>query len=98
MLLYRPCAYIFFCSSLLSILLVSGFFPVPVSGEVQPQRAWAGKNVLILHAFEPNMPIFEITDRGIRAALESGGIAIQNQFYEYLDLRRNPGREYKERL
>ncbi len=58
----------------------------------------SGKNVLILHALESNVPIFELTDRGLRVALDSGGMSIRNQFFQYLDLARNPGPEYRERL
>jgi PAS domain S-box-containing protein len=53
---------------------------------------------LILHAFESNVPIFELTDRGLRAALDANGVGIRNQFFEYLDLARHPGPEHRERL
>jgi PAS domain S-box-containing protein len=64
----------------------------------QSPDALAGKNVLILHAFEPNIPIFELTDRGLRASLDAGGVRIRNQFFEYLDLARNPDPEHREKL
>jgi PAS domain S-box-containing protein len=35
-----------------------------------------------------------LTDRAIRAALDAGGVNIRNQFFEYLDLGRNPGDEH----
>jgi PAS domain S-box-containing protein len=53
------------------------------------------KNVLILHGVESNTPIFELTDRGIKRILETGGIGIRNQFFEYLDLIRNPSTEHR---
>jgi PAS domain S-box-containing protein len=83
-----------------SILLVSGLIscPFPTHAQTQPQSPLSGKNVLILHALESNVPIFELTDRGIRIALDSGGMSIRNQFFEYLDLARNPGPEYRELL
>ena len=56
------------------------------------------KNVLVLHAFESNVPIFELTDRGLRAALDAGGVGIRNQFFEYLDLARNPSPEHRRNL
>ena len=31
------------------------------------------KNVLVLHGLESNLPIFELTDRGIKTVLDSGG-------------------------
>lgn len=49
------------------------------------------KNVLVLHGLESNVPISELTDRGIKTVLDSGGVGIRNQFFEYLDLVRNPG-------
>jgi len=53
------------------------------------------KNVLVLHGLESNVPIFELTDRGIKMVLDSGGVGIRNQFFEYLDLVRNPGPEHR---
>jgi PAS domain S-box-containing protein len=44
------------------------------------------------------VPIFELADRGLRAALDSGGVGIRNQFFEYLDLARNPGPEHIQQL
>ena len=53
-----------------------------------------GKNVLVLHSFESNVPIFELTDRGLKEeVVGEGGIGIRNQFFEYLDIPRNPGPE-----
>ena len=66
--------------------------------QAQPQAPLAGKNILILHAFERTMPINEATDRGLRASLDSGGISIKNQFFEYLELVPNSGPEYRKRL
>jgi PAS domain S-box-containing protein len=82
------------------ILLICGLIscPFPTHAQTQPQNPLSGKNVLILHAFESNVPIFELTDRGLRAALDSGGVGIRNQFFEYLDLARNPGPEHSQHL
>jgi len=82
------------------ILLICGLLscPVPAHAQAQPQNPLSEKNVLILHAFESNVPIFELTDRGLRAALDSGGVGIRNQFFEYLDLARNPGPEHSQHL
>ncbi len=44
------------------------------------------------------MPVFELTDRGLGVALGSGGIGIRNQFFEYLDLARNPGADHRRHL
>ena len=53
------------------------------------------KNVLVLHGLESNVPIFESTDRGIKTVLDSGGVGARNQFFEYLDLVRNPEPEHR---
>ena len=53
------------------------------------------KNVLILHGLESNAPISELTDRGIKTVLESAGVGTRNQFFEYLDLVRNPGPDHR---
>jgi len=56
------------------------------------------KNVLILHGLESNVPIFELTDLGIKTVLESAGVGTRNQFFEYLDLVRDPGVEHRKLL
>jgi PAS domain S-box-containing protein len=83
-------------SLLVFLFLLSN--PCASVGQVQSVDVSGTKNVLILHAFESNVPIFELTDRGIRTTLDAGGVGIRNQFFEYLDLARNPGPEHRERL
>jgi len=84
--------------SLLFILLTLG--PSASPGHARPQHSEPldEKNVLILNAFESNVPAFEKTNQGLSAALQSGGIGIRNQFYEHLDLVRHPGRDDRNRL
>jgi hypothetical protein len=71
---------------------------VPALAQAQTQSALDAKTILVLHALESNVPIFELTDRGLRAALDAGGVSIRNQFFEYLDLARNPGPEHRKHL
>jgi len=87
------------CYSLFFFILI-GFGPDagPTHAQVQPQNPLQHKNVLILNAFESNIPAFENTNRGLSAALQTGGIGIRNQFYEHLDLVRNPGPENRKLL
>ena len=56
------------------------------------------KAILILHGHEANAPLFQETDRTLARTLQAGGIPLLSQFYESLDLRRNPGPEYRGRL
>jgi PAS domain S-box-containing protein len=80
------------------ILLAFGPGVSPAHAQAQPQNPLAGKNVLILHAHEANVPVFVGTDKGIATTLESGGISGLNQFFESLDLRRNPDPKHGELL
>jgi len=70
----------------------------PVHAQSQPQVALAGKNILILHSHEGNAPVFLGTDKRLSQTFQSGGIPSLNQFFESLDLRRNPGPEYRKLL
>jgi len=81
----------------LCILIAFLFYPFSAafaSPQNQIKNPLKNKKVLILNAFESNIPAFEKTDHGLSVALQSGGISIRNQFYEHLDLRRNPGSEH----
>lgn len=69
---------------------------VPVPETQTADLSW--KNVLILHTFAANMPLNIKADQGIRETLEIAGLGVKQQFYEYLDLARNHGPEYKQRL
>jgi PAS domain S-box-containing protein len=82
------------------ILLICGLIscPVPTNAQTQPQNPLSGKNVLILHSLEANMPLNVRTDRAIMASLEAGGVGLKAQFYEYLDLHRHPGVKHRQRL
>jgi hypothetical protein len=60
-----------FCFAFFFFILL-GFGPSagPVCAQTQPQNPLAGKNVLILHALEPMMPVFEKTDEGLSGAVK----------------------------
>jgi PAS domain S-box-containing protein len=80
------------------ILLAFGPGAGPAFAQTQANADLAGKNILILHSHEPNAPVFWGTDKGLAETLESGGISSLNQFFESLNLRQNPGAEYKKLL
>jgi PAS domain S-box-containing protein len=79
------------------MLLILGL-SLPAFAQTKSQVDLTGRNVLVLHALEANMPLNVRTDRAIMAALEAGGIGMRNQFFEYLDLQRNAGLEHRKRL
>lgn len=85
-------------SILLILLLACGVQAVPLQAQAPPQNPLDEKNILVLHAFDSSLPIFELTDRGLKGAMDAGGMTIRNQFFEYLDLARNPGPEHRKLL
>ena len=66
--------------------------------QTQPQATLEAKNILVLHAHEAQAPVFLNTDKGLSTTLQAGGVPLRNQFFESLDLRRNPGTEHREAL
>ena len=81
------------------LLLVLLTYELCVSGTpARPADALREKNVLVLHAFEAGLPVFEMTHKGFDRTIESGTVSLRNRFFEYLDLARNPGPEYRKRL
>jgi hypothetical protein len=70
------CVFFFFC--LLIYELCSGLS----HAQVPPQSPLEGKSALVLHAFESNLPVFELADRGLKASLDTDGVGIRNQKYE----------------
>ena len=84
-----------FCLALL--FLIFGYCN-PSIAQSQSSAYLTGENVLILHAHEANAPIFLGTDKGILNTLQAGGVPSLNQFFESLDLRRNPGPEHRKML
>lgn len=55
-------------------------------------------SVLVLHTFQANMPLNIKADQGIRTTLEAAGVGVKQQFFEYLDLARDPGPEHRQQL
>jgi PAS domain S-box-containing protein len=82
----------------LFILLADGLCAGLAHGQLPHKTTLETKNILILHAFEANVPVFVGTDKGLSTTLESGGVSGLNQFFESLDLRRNPSSEYRKLL
>jgi PAS domain S-box-containing protein len=63
--------------------------------QTEPKVDLSEKNILVIHAFESNIPVFLGTDKGLANTLESVGVFSLNQYFESLDLRRNPGPEHR---
>ncbi|MGD8521852.1 MAG: PAS domain-containing protein, partial [Desulfobacterales bacterium] len=88
--------WITLCCPLFTIILIaSGPMVNPALSQNQFENTLQNKNVLVLHSVESTAPFSIKTDKALYAALESGGISIRKQFYEFMDLRRNPGTEHR---
>ncbi len=86
-----------FCFYMLAFILLA-CIPGSSTAQTRPQAALEAKNILILHSYEANTPVYVETDAGLSATLQSGGIPRLNHFFEFLDLRRNPGPEQRKLL
>jgi PAS domain S-box-containing protein len=80
------------------IPLICELYTGQAYAQVQPQTASEPENILILHSHEASAPVFITTDKGLLTTLESGGIPRLNQSFKSLDLRQNPGPEYRRLL
>ena len=69
-----------------------------VPAQAQPQVDLSEKKILILHTLESSTPLSLATNRGLLDTLRPGGIPGANLFFESMDLRRNPGPEFRRLL
>jgi PAS domain S-box-containing protein len=58
----------------------------------------ASKKILILHSFAYAQPVYKIIDTALIDSFVSSGINFNNLYFEFLDLARNPGQEYRNEL
>lgn len=70
----------------------------PAQAQPASVHSLTDKSVLIIHSYEANLPFNLLVDRGVSTVLEVGGIPSIKQFFESLDLRRNPGLEHRKIL
>ncbi len=82
----------------LSILAVLATGTCPGLAEPQPPSLLTDKRILVLHAFESQAPLFAQTNSGLSKALLAGGMPLESQCFESLDLRRNPDPAYRKNL
>lgn len=87
-----------FCHLFTIILVIYGPMVNLTRSQNQFENPLQHKNILVLHAHESMASIFEKNDNALSAMLASGGITHRKQFYEFLDLRRNPGTEHRKHV
>jgi PAS domain S-box-containing protein len=56
------------------------------------------KKVLILHSFAYAQPAYKIIDAALIESFVTSGLDFNNLYFEFLDLARNPGQEYRHEL
>jgi PAS domain S-box-containing protein len=66
--------------------------------QTQAQVDLASKRVLILHSFAYAQPVYKIIDQSLEDSFVSSGLDFNNLYFEFLDLARNPGQEYRNEL
>lgn len=64
----------------------------PGAGEAQ---ALGRKAILVLHSFNYNLPSYVAIDASLTKAFLSSGIEFNNIYFEFMDLARNPGADYR---
>ncbi len=80
-----------FCLALLSLILGSW-------GSSFAQSDLASKKILILHSFGYAQPAYKIIDASLQKALVASGLDFNNLYFEFMDVARNPGQEYRHEL
>ncbi len=62
------------------------------------QSDLTAKKVLILHSFGYAQPAYKIIDASLQGAFIASGLDFNNLYFEFMDLARNPGLEYRKDL
>jgi PAS domain S-box-containing protein len=70
----------------------------PGAGTASAQPDLASKKVLILHSFAFAQPVYKIIDEALIKSFVAGGLNFNNLYFEFLDLARNPGQNYRNEL
>jgi PAS domain S-box-containing protein len=100
-LLPRPIRWITFCHHFLFfILLIFELCASLAHGEEQPQvpPLYSAKKILLLYTYGDGLPAYRKANPAFLSIITAGGVSTDNLFFEYLDLQRNNGAEYRQRL
>ncbi len=81
---------------ILLFLLVAGGAPAGEGARIEDGAGpLGGKCVLVLHSFNYNLPSYVAIDASIAKAFTSSGMQFDNIYFEFMDLARNPGADYR---
>ena len=82
----------------MTFCLVLAFLSVAPCGSSFAQSDLASKKVLILHSFGYAQPAYKIIDASLQDAFIARGLDFNNLYFEFMDLARNPGLDYRKDL
>ena len=73
---------------------------IPSLAQAQPKvlPAPSPKRVLLLYTYGDGLPAYQKATPSFLSVMTPGGISTNDLFFEYLDLQRNKGAEYRQRL
>ena len=74
------------------------FLTIGSWGTCHAQSDLASKKVLILHSFGYAQPAYKIIDDSLKETFVANGLDFNNLYFEFLDLARNPGPEYRREM
>ncbi|HMK14745.1 MAG TPA: hypothetical protein VK460_07005, partial [Burkholderiales bacterium] len=73
-------------------------FNTPSQAQPKALLASAPKRVLLLYTYGDGLPAYEKATPAFISVITAGGINVNDLFFEYLDLQRNSGAEYRQRM
>ena len=82
------------------ILLIFELCTNLAHAEAQPQvpPLYPAKKILLLYTYGDGLPAYRKANPAFLSVITAGGVSTDNLFFEYLDLQRNKGAEYRQRL
>ncbi len=82
----------------MTLLLALLFLYFGSCGPCLAQSDLSSKKVLILHSFGYAQPAYKIIDASLQESFVANGLDFNNLYFEFLDLARNPGPEYRHEM
>jgi len=82
----------------MTFLLALLFLIFGSCGSSFAQSDLSSKKVLILHSFGYAQPAYKIIDASLQESFVANGLDFNNLYFEFLDLARNPGPEYRHEM
>lgn len=96
--LAKRAIYGLLCVVLLMLLIWQ--LSVRAHAQAQPQASplYSAKKILLLYTYGDGLPAYRKANPAFLSVVTAGGVSVDDLFIEYLDLQRNNGAEYRQRL